>query len=525
MQRSLIAAAIAALSSTTSLAQNVADAPRADVPGVQTEARRRGVDGWATEASFETRVTATNNANFGDSSERQGDVILEFTPQLRFNRQGGRLRVDGAVALDMIGYLDGTQVSRILPRANVFANLEAIDDLFFIDASLNVDQQVENPFQASGASSTNNLYTSTQTRVAPYLTGRYGPNWRWLLRSDNSYTWTNQSSTPLSNAYYVRNLAEVVRAPTPLGLTVRLTNDVTTYDDDLQPDQTLNVALAILDYAFTPQFRFGLRAGYEDTNYTFTDTSGPIYGANLTWRPSPLTSIDGYWESRFYGPSYQYSITNRQRRLATSIGGFRTISTYPQLLLQLQPTPSTTALLDFVLRSRFPDPIERMQQAQDLIARQGLPESLPRGALIYNQSINILTGANAAWALIGARNTLALNLFYLKTESLPDAQLPATFITVNDTVQRGAAVSLSHLLTPVVSLNGTVTARTIRGLDANAGRSTDEGAVTLQANWQASPRSTVFVGARYRRQDDTGTVQTTSDSTEAAVYVGLFHRL
>ena len=70
-----------------------------------------------------------------------------------------------------------------------------------------------------------------------------------------------------------------MRAPTPLGLTLRLTNDLTRIQDQVQPDQTLNTALAIVDYAFTPQFTFGLRGGYENTTYTAIEEAGPIYGA------------------------------------------------------------------------------------------------------------------------------------------------------------------------------------------------------------------------------------------------------
>ena len=167
------------------------------------------------------------------------------------------------------------------------------------------------------------------------------------------------------------------------------------------------------------------------------ETSGPIYGGNLTWRPSPLTFFDGYWEERFYGPSYQYQFTHRQRRVATTISGYRTITTYPQVLFQIPSTNSVSGLLDAILVARFPDPVERAQQAQDLIARQGLPESLPAGAVIYNQSANVLTGANASWALIGVRNTLALNLFYLKTETLPDPRVPPSFLILNNSIQQG----------------------------------------------------------------------------------------
>ena len=88
--------------------------------------------------------------------------------------------------------------------------------------------------------------------------------------------------------------------------------------------------------------------------------------------------------------------------------------------------------------------------------RQGLPQSLPAGAYVYNQSANILTGDNINWALTGVRNTLALNLFYLKTELLPDARIPPTFLNFNNNIQQGGGVTLSHILTPVISLNGTL---------------------------------------------------------------------
>src|SRR5512141_820114 len=186
------------------------------------EAPRRGLQSWVTEASVTSLATLTNNANYGESGTRAGDLILEVIPALRFNREGGRLRVDGRVALDMLGYVDGTQVNRVLPKANVLANFEAIDNFFFVDASLFADQFVENPFLAgSGYSSTNNLYTSSQVRLVPYFKGNIGQYTSWLVRSDNSYTWTSQTSNPLANAYYVRNLAEIVRSPTPFGLTLR----------------------------------------------------------------------------------------------------------------------------------------------------------------------------------------------------------------------------------------------------------------------------------------------------------------
>ena len=91
---------------------------------------------WTIDPSIEAQATLTNNANYGDSAQREGDLVFNILPAVRFLREGPRLRVAGAASLNMIGYADGTQTSRVLPRANVLANLEAIDQLFYIEAAL-----------------------------------------------------------------------------------------------------------------------------------------------------------------------------------------------------------------------------------------------------------------------------------------------------------------------------------------------------------------------------------------------------
>ena len=295
----------------------------------------------------------------------------------------------------MIGYADGTQTSRMLPYANVLANLEAIDQLFYIDAALQANQSLINPFlPRSDASSTFNKYTYVQGSVAPYLQGNFATNWRYLVRSDNSYTYTTQSDAGLDNAYHGRHRAEVARIATPLGGSLRVQRDVTQFDDLRNVDQELDVALATINYAFTPQFTAGLRGGYERTNYTRTEESGPIYGAELEWRPGPQTRVGGFWEHRFFGPSYQVGASSRLRRFATNLSASRYVTTYPQEILTLPATGNVSGLLDAILTARFPDPVERAQQVQDLIERQGLPSSLPAGVSIFSRNANVVNSAS-----------------------------------------------------------------------------------------------------------------------------------
>jgi uncharacterized protein (PEP-CTERM system associated) len=162
---------------------------------------------------------------------------------------------------------------------------------------------------------------------------------------------------------------------------------------------------------------------------------------------------------------------------------------------------------------------------QDLVSRQGLPQSLPAGAFIYNQSANILTGGNVNWALLGVRNTLSLNLFYLKTELLPDPRVPPTFLVINNSIQQGGGMTLSHTLTPVVSLNGSLGTSFTRGFGVSEGLNSRENTINLQANWQMSPRSTLFFGSFYQYIFSTTPSLAGSDNSQAAAYVGLFHRL
>ena len=115
-----------------------------------------------------------------------------------------------------------------MPQANVLANLEAIDQLFYIEAALQANQSVINPFlPRSDAASTFNKYTYVQSQMSPYLQGDFATSWRYLVRSDNSYTYTTQTDTELDNAYHGRHVAEVARIATPLGGSLRVQRDVT----------------------------------------------------------------------------------------------------------------------------------------------------------------------------------------------------------------------------------------------------------------------------------------------------------
>jgi uncharacterized protein (PEP-CTERM system associated) len=114
---------------------------------------------WRTDSSVTAQATVTNNANYG-VGDAESDVVLNIVPAIGFAREGGRLHVDGSAALNMIGYVQGSQTSRIFPQIDILAELEAIEDIFFIEGAVIANQDLLNPFlPRSDESSTFNKYT------------------------------------------------------------------------------------------------------------------------------------------------------------------------------------------------------------------------------------------------------------------------------------------------------------------------------------------------------------------------------
>ena len=108
---------------------------------------------------------------------------------------------------------------------------------------------------------------------------------------------------------------------------------------------------------------------------------------------------------------------------------------------------------------------------------------------------------------------------------LSGAMIPPTFLNFNNSIQQGGGVTLSHILTPVTSLNGTLSTQLTRGFGPTEGQETRQGLASLQGNWQMSPRTSSFVGLRYQYQSSPNSSFLGYESSEFAVFTGLFHRL
>jgi uncharacterized protein (PEP-CTERM system associated) len=479
---------------------------------------------WATTAALDGGVTFTDNGNFGSSEEQKSDVIVTLTPRLGFLRDGGRLRVSGDVALPVTTYVRGTQASGIDPSFFLNASLEAVENFFFVDASMQLTREVDNPFGAqTPIGSDVNDQDVFRASISPYITGNIGSRIRYQLRNDSSYTRSKGGEFELENDYAIRNFAEIALLPRPLGLRATFTREDASANDPgaVSYRYSSEIARAGVDYAPTAQLLLTAYGARETNNYPGIDSDRGFYGASVSWKPSERTNLFGAWEDRYFGGSWRFSFDHRMPRLAWAFTSSRDDSTTPQRFLGVPATQNVAALIDASLTTRIPDPIERARAVEDLIVSRGLPRTLAGPIDIYTERLEIQTSTVGTVTLIGVRNTLAFNLFMTKTQGVYSALFPSVVPgSDQDNEQRGVGLSFGHTLNAVTTVSADASWRETRGLRSFADEQTTQQTYQLRVTRSLAPRTSATAGARYQTLKS----NVEPEGTEVAVFVGLGHR-
>lgn len=475
------------------------------------------------EPAISSQLSWTSNSSFGDAVGGKSDTILELSPRVRISGGGARLRVSGTAAVTGVAYADHTQPSTVEPSADLSARLEAIERLFFVEMGYRAVQTSENPFgvRADAAGGRNRLTTS-QWRVSPIIEGEAAGNLRYRLRSDN--TWTREiggDAAVGAEGYFGRHSMSIERDPRPFGWRLEGERSFTRFDDPAELAVSVETARAVLNYAVADDWSVGVRGGYERNNIAASeDRRRSIYGFETRWQPSPRTSLSAFRERRFFGSGWNLALDHRQPRLAWSMGLTRGIDTTPQALLDLPATNNVAGLIDAMFTTRYPDPVERARVVQDFIAQQGLPSATAGPVSLFAPRVSLVTSRRASVSLLGARSTLTFSGFSIRTQDALDTGPLATDAAVTNNIQHGAALVLSHRLSPLIGLSVTLDWSRIRSLEAVAPDETSQQGLRVQFSVQAAPLTSVFLGGRYRKIDS----NVSTEGREGVVYVGLDHR-
>jgi len=405
--------------------------------------------------------------------------------------------------------------------------LEAIERWFFIDAGLTATRGLVNPLspRPEGASTLNRATVNT-ARLSPYIDRALPNDIRLVLRSDNAWTETRGEAERPKSTYAVRHSFRLSREPQPFGWLIEGERRDEASEGAVDRVPSIDVARATLRYAFGGQIAFGIRGGYEKSEAFAEGQALSFAGAEVTWRPTERTRLDGFWEDRSFGDGYSVSFNHRSPRVAWDLRASRDLTSFADSAITLPATGDLAALLDASLQTRIVDPIERARAVEDFIARRGLPRTLTGPVSIYSDQLFVLTARSGSVTLIGTRSTLAMNGFY-RRETTPQGSIFEIFTGPGrNLVQDGASLAYSLRLNSVASAQasaGYTRSRDIEGtagLQPGAPGSSRQQTYRVQYDQQLAPRSNGFVGVRFQRFES----DVVDNARETAVFAGLGHR-
>jgi uncharacterized protein (PEP-CTERM system associated) len=478
---------------------------------------------WFIEPSIDTRVTATSNSTLG-ALDGERDVVIGIRPRVVIRGDTPALHVAGSIAVDSVNYTRQTQDNAVLPQGDLLARLMAVDRLFYIEGEVRASQTSADPFgDRPGETSTANAVTSMQYRLSPYIDYEPRQGLHINARSDNVKTNANGSAVSLGEsvgrAYLQHHTASVEQDPRPFGWRVEADRSRTRYQGNAT-SLTTDVARVLLNVALNEETRIGVRGGAERNSFLpADDDTQSIYGGQFSWRPSERTVFDADAERRFFGTSWHLNFSYRSPLLAWSVRASRDIDTTPIALFGLPATDNVAGLLDAVLTTRFPDPIDRAKQVQDLMRQRGLPDSLSSPISILGPRASIANSVSATGALLGSRSSLALSLFRSQLRDALDTGPFATSLAINNNRQMGGSLAYSLRLSPTSSVTAVLDYSRIEALAETAGQRTKQAGARGQLTQRVGAKSFAHVGAQYRKL----TSGVVASGHESLAFVALEH--
>jgi uncharacterized protein (PEP-CTERM system associated) len=297
------------------------------------------------------------------------------------------------------------------------------------------------------------------------------------------------------------------------------------YYDSGSPDAnyTTEVARAILTYDVDPRLQITPRVGYERARFPLTSSEDVIYGIGGQWTPGARTTVNGFWEHRFFGSSYSAQVTHRLPRAALSASVSRGLTSYPELSLLIPEGVSVASFLDAAFSTRIPDPAERALAIEQFFARTGLPPTLATPVPVYGTSLTLQESASVSLVMLGARNALGFSVFYSKGEQISGtgAVLPPALQFGNNNTQVGGGVNFSHNFSAITNLVATASySQTVaNSADGPLGDAhSSNTSFNVAMNTRFGPRTTASAGAWYTHYDPSGGNLNTGNSDTLSVY-------
>ncbi|WP_295991415.1 TIGR03016 family PEP-CTERM system-associated outer membrane protein [Rugamonas sp.] len=413
----------------------------------------------------DVRETWTDNVLLSNDAQARSQLVSEVIPGFDVNEHNSHLQLQGSYQLHAYHYAsaDLNGVDSVNHELALNGKARLIGEELFLDFRAGVSQQ---PVSAFGPVSPDAGYVATNRNevrsytFSPYLVQKLGS----LAVGQLRYTHDLVSS---DNAGFGNSNSDALLLTLSNGPMLRAWGwDVTlnhqTLNDHVAPTSNTDAANLAAHYALTNTFSLLENVGYDKFDYETgpgQPTGGKSWSTGFKWQPSARTSLEATVGRRYYGPSYDLVAQQRTRHTVWNLSYHDDVTTSRAQFL-LPSALDTANLLDSMLLSQIPDPVQRAAAVAAYIRANGLPSSLPDSINYFSNRYILQKQALASVALTGARTTGLLSLYRTRRQALSsvqeDSQLLGSGIStdLNDnTNQSGVSAILSATLNPRTSMS------------------------------------------------------------------------
>lgn len=476
---------------------------------------------WDTRLAVEASLTATDNGNPAAGGDPKEDLILAVKPSLQVARRTPNFGVDAQVALELVEFANGSQANRALPAARVAADATIIERILAIEAAADVRQTASDIYRGSaGGLPGSNASTVATYRVSPVLEHEFSPQVSLVARADETQTHSNQDGASDLRAH--RALVRLSQKPLPFGAGIELSRQLSQFDGG-DADSLGSTTLRLnASYALEDQLLLGVIGGAERTTLRGEQESDGIVGLQLQWVPGPRTQLQATVEKRFFGTGWEVALRHRTPFLSMGLNlsrgpvGAAATST-------VSPENDLTRYLDAILTTRYPDPLDRRDQVESMIAARNLRTQLPSAVIAPTDYAQLASRASATVVWLTPRQTVSLTAYVQTLRQLAGlGSADATVVADADSRQSALALEASHRLTPLTTVAASMAWGLTEGLGARAGSQTREATYRLALSSTLSPRAAASVGLQYRQLSTN--VATVSSYHQGALFAALDYR-
>jgi uncharacterized protein (PEP-CTERM system associated) len=481
--------------------------------------------------NLNVQATATRTSNPQPGTTSTSETVISATPTISLFSRGAHTSIDTVWQLNFVDYVNNTQPDRMLPIGKLAFGA------FTEKGGPGVDLSVEaTQVKATAAASqsitpdTRNSYTNTTYRVSPYFERDIDSQTRLVTRVERQALRSTQLSSSLAarpDSLSRYDLAQLNRRPTPLGYGLEWHQQKTQTSGQSSPSLDERIGKATALYAPIPELILGLSAGRGHNLIGTQTVNETTHGWQTQWRPTERSSFSAEVEDRHFGKSWKVDIGHRSPVLAFGINSERSVTTYASALGGRANNSSLRSLYDAMLTTRIPNPSERRQAVDDMIARRNLSTQGAQPIDTYDLSAQLRQTTSGRIALMGRRDILSVVGGMIRTAPLPtdSANSLATLTSASpglNSKQYYLDTQVNHQLTPYSTMSAGLRWSRIRTLQTSGAPDV----LSRDFSWRTSINTslTPYTSATMGFNRLITHNPSTTSSDELAMFVGLGHR-